>query len=143
MRSGWSRRTEGRWRHRPGVDDWDRAEEGNNAGKAQERRIGRPIQGEGRRIEGDAKLMEDALDLLFQNDPERVGCGNTPRTTTVTCKVEGGAAKIPLAATASDWMRTHRSRERVSIPSLEGQVNTTGAGVAASATANGPRTSNL
>jgi hypothetical protein len=125
------------------VDGWNRAEEGNNAGEAQERRIGRPIQGEGWRIEGDAKLTEDALDLLFQNDPERVGCGNTPRTTTATCKVEGGAAKVQRAAPASVRMRTQGSREPVSIPSLEGQVNTTGAGVAASATANGSHTSNL
>ena len=64
MCSGWSRHTEGRWQHRPGVDaPGNQAEAGNNAGQAQERRIKRLIRGESWRAEGGAKPTEDALDV--------------------------------------------------------------------------------
>jgi hypothetical protein len=90
---------------------WGQTEEGGNAGEAHERRIRRLIQGESRRTEGGAKSMEDALGVSFETT-RRVGHGKTPRTTAAMHKVEGGAAKFQRAATASDWMRTHSSREQ-------------------------------
>jgi hypothetical protein len=61
MCSGWSRHTEGRWQHRPGVNAQGSIGRRENAGETQERRIRRLIQGGSRRAEGDAKPMEDAL----------------------------------------------------------------------------------
>jgi hypothetical protein len=62
MCSGWSRHTDGRWKHRPGVDAQENlAEARGNVGQAQERRIKQLVQGESWRAEGGAKLMEDAL----------------------------------------------------------------------------------
>ena len=53
--------TDREWTHR------DQSEEGNNAGEAQERRTGRPVQVESWRAEGDAKLMEDAPGVSLRN----------------------------------------------------------------------------
>jgi hypothetical protein len=82
MCSGWSRHTDGGWQHLPGVDaQGNRPKEGSNAGQAQERRIRRLIQVEYRRIEGDAKLMEDALGISSANTKSGSGTGK-PRGST-------------------------------------------------------------
>jgi hypothetical protein len=105
----------------------------DNAGETQERRIRRLIQGEYRRAEGDAKLMEDALGVVFTSTNERVRHRNTPKTDLATGKVMGGAAKSNELLLRLTGCGTTVRENSVSVPSLEGQANTTGAVVRASA----------
>jgi hypothetical protein len=117
---------------------------GANAGETQERRIRRLIQDEYRRAEGDAKLTEDALGV-------------------VSCKHQraGQAREDPedqRGNTERSWGEQRRSNELllrltgcgstvrengVSVPTLEGQANITGAVVMASARTSCSHTSNL
>jgi len=70
---------------------------GTNAGKTQERRIRRLIQGRNRRAEGGAKPMEDALGVVFTSTNERVRHRNTPRTHTATWKGRRGSSEGPTS----------------------------------------------
>ena len=67
---------------------------GANAGKTQERRIRRLVQGKRWRAEGDAKPMEDALECFICKHTERVRPGKTPRTHMATWKGRGGSSKL-------------------------------------------------
>jgi hypothetical protein len=81
--------------------------------------------------------------LFHANTNERVRHRNTPKTSVATCKVMGGAAKsneLLLRLTGCGFIVREND---VSVPTLEGQANIMGAGVAASATANRPQASNL
>jgi hypothetical protein len=142
MCSGWSRHTKGRWQHRPGVDALGPDGGRDNAGEAQERRTRRLVQVERRRTEGDAKFMEDALGVSMHAPGE----SGTERP------------RGPLRRRTRSRGEQRRSNELllrligcgfivresdVSVPTLEGQANTTGAVVAVSATTNGSYASNL
>lgn len=64
--------------------------------------------------------MEDTLGVCLRKHQKRVRRGKTPRVDAVTRKAEGGAAKFQRAATASDRMRMHCSRDRCVGSALEG-----------------------
>lgn len=75
---------------------------GTNAGEAQERRIGRPIQDEGRSAEGGAKPKEDTPGVQCAHR-WRVGRGTNLEDLAATRKVVEGAAKFQ---TSCDCVRS-------------------------------------
>jgi hypothetical protein len=142
MCSGWSRHTEGRWQHRPGVDALGPDGGRDNAGEAQERRIRRLVQVERRRAEGGAEFMEDALGVSMHT-PGESGTGKPRgplRQRTRSRGEQRSSNELLLRPTGCG--PTVRENG-VSVPSLEGQANTTSAGVAVSAETNGFHTLNL
>ena len=74
--------------------------------------------------------------LFHANTNERVRHRNTPKTNVATCKVMGGAAKSNELLLRLTGCGTTVRENSVSVPSLEGQANTTGAVVRASARTN-------
>jgi hypothetical protein len=120
----------------------DTAEEGCNAGEAQERRAGRPVQGESWRAEGGAKFMEDASGV-HRATPRRVGRGKTPRTKRRRERSKGGQQRSNELLLRPTGCGPTVRENGVSVPSLEGQANTMSAVVAVLTETNGFRTSNL
>jgi hypothetical protein len=120
----------------------EQAEEGGNAGEAQERRTGRPVQGESWRAEGGAKLMEDASGVhRAHHDGSDTG---RPQGPNGDVKGRRGSSKGPNELLLRPTGCGPTVRENgVSVPSLEGQANTMSAVVAVLTETNGFRTSNL
>jgi len=86
--------------------------------------------------------MEDTLDVSLEHH----GAGQTqedPEGRVVTRKAVGGAAKSNQLLLRPTGCGPDVRESGVSVPTLEGQANTTDAAVAASATANSSHTSNL
>jgi hypothetical protein len=74
--------------------------------------------------------------LFHATTNERVRHRNTPKTNVATCKVMGGAAKANELLLRLTGCGTTVRENSVSVPSLEGQANTTGAVVRTSVQTN-------
>jgi hypothetical protein len=95
MCSGWSRHTEGRWQHRPGVDALGSNGGRDNAGEAQERRTRRLDQSERWRIEDGAKSMEDALGVIERHQAGRAR--EYPEGQCGDVQGRGGSSEVPAS----------------------------------------------
>jgi hypothetical protein len=144
MCSGWSRHTEGRRQRRPGVD----AREGTGGREQRGRSPGEADQetGPGEELARRRRCRSSCrARLVFHHASTPDGSG-------------AGTPRGPARQRARSWGEQRRSSELllrltgcgsivresdVSVPTLEGQANTTGAAVAAPATTNGSHASNL